>query len=428
MAEGTTSKATLERVFREEAGTVLAALIAQLRDFDLAEEAFSEAMLVAAETWPTQGLPENPAAWLTTAARRKAIDRVRHLRMRSDKSPDLEVDESQRRSTQSPEEAMDAAHVPDERLRLIFTCCHPALARESQVALTLRTLGGLSTGEVARAFLAQEDTMTRRLTRAKKKIRDAGIPYEVPGESELAERLEAVLGVLYLIFNQGYTAADGDPSEDQGERRGLCAEANRLARVLIGLLPNEPELLGLGALMLLHGARRDARVGADGSMIALEDQDPKLWHWEEIREGRAVLERAAGLGRPGPYQLQAAISAVHAEAAERGRDASWRWARIARLYEMLEALHPTPVVTLNRAVALGRSAGPEAGLCLLDEIASDPRKARLVDDYQPFHAARADLLRRAGRSAEAAASYRRAIELAAGQAERLFLEERLASL
>ncbi len=419
------TRPALEAVFREEAGRVLAALIARLGDFDLAEDAFQEAVSVALERWPRDGVPDNPAAWLTTTARRRVIDRLRHRRMQSEKAQDLRHDEALRREEVDLEAAMDEAAIPDERLRLIFTCCHPALSRDAQVALTLRTLGGLSTGEVARAFLVGEDTMTRRLTRAKTKIRGARIPYEVPGPEALPERIGAVLGAVYLIFNQGYSAA---AAQGDKERRGLCGDAIRLVRVLSGLLPDEPEILGLEALLLLHDARRDARVGPDGEMIALEDQTPGRWHWDEIREGRAALERAARYDRPGPYQLQAAISAVHVEAAEKGRDGGWRWPRVARLYEMLEALHPTPVVTLNRAVAVGRAEGAAAGLALLDALAGDPRTAQKLADYQPYYAARADLLRAAGRGDEAAAAYRRAIELAAGPAERRFLEARLAEL
>ncbi len=419
------SRAALERVFREESGTVLAALIARLRDFDLAEEAFADAMATAMERWPREGLPDNPAAWLTTTAQRRAIDRLRHRRVRVDKRDGLlEAELSRRESGGSAEEAVDVAHVPDERLRLLFTCCHPALSPDARVALTLKTLGGLSTLEVARAFLATEDTMTRRLSRAKRKIRDAAIPYEVPSARELPERIQALLGVIYLIFNQGYTAAQSA----SGERRALCREAIRLARVLASLLPDEPEVQGLLALLLLHDARREARVGEDGTMVPLEEQDASCWDWLQIAEGRHALDAAAALGRTGPYQVQAAISAVHAEAAERGREASWRWARIARLYEVLQEMHPTPVVVLNRAVALGRAAGPEAGLALLEAQLGEERSARLLEDYQPFHAARADLLRRAGQRSEAARAYRRAIELAEGSAERRFLQAQLATL
>lgn len=411
----------LARVFREESGTVLAALIAQFRDFDAAEEALADAMARAAERWVRDGVPDNPAAWLTTVAKRRALDGVRHRQMRSEKMPELTDDETRRRETDaSHEDALDMAHVPDERLRLIFTCCHPSLALEAQVALTLQTLGGLSTREVARAFLSTDDTMTRRLSRAKNKIRQAGVPYEVPGSSELPERLGAVLGVLYLIFNQGYSAA----ADDGGERGALCAEAIRLTRVVAGLMPDSSETLGLLALLLLHDARRAARVAPSGEMIPLDEQDPKAWDWAQIQEGRAALMAALAEDPGGAYAVQAAISAVHVEAAEQGHSAAWRWGRIAGLYDRLAARLPTPVVELNRAVAHGQAGEVEWALEHLASLVADDSIAKRFAGYQPYHAAQADLLRRAGRNEEAAAAYGRAIELAEGPAERRFLEAR----
>ncbi|MGH0029663.1 MAG: RNA polymerase sigma factor [Myxococcota bacterium] len=405
--------AALERVFRRESGVVLASLIATVGDFDLAEDAFQDAVEAAAAHWPKDGVPRNPAAWLTTTARRKAIDRVRRAAVRSDKQDALRAlaELSRGEEMDVPEE------IPDERLRLLFTCCHPALALHAQVALTLRTLGGLTTPEIARAFLVPEPTLAQRLARAKKKIAAARIPYRVPEAADLPERLEAVLAVVYLIFNEGYAASSGDAPV----RRELCAEAIRLGRVLAALLPDEPEALGLLALMLLHDSRRDARVDADGVLVPLEDQDRTRWDAERIREGRALLERAARRRRPGPYQLQAAISAAHAESP--AFDAT-DWPTILALYTALERCAPSPVVTLNRAVALSMTDGPEPALALIEGAAL----ANALDAYQPFHATRADLLRRCGRASEAALAYRTAIALSGTEAERRFLERRLARL
>lgn len=420
------SREALDRVFREEAGVVLATLIGSLRDFDLAEEAFADAMAAAVEHWPRDGVPDKPAAWLVTTAKRRAIDRLRHGSMRAGKEVALRATELERRmrseeDAQAAREQALGAGLDDERLRLIFTCCHPALNLEAQVALTLRTLGGLSTNEVARAFLAQPAAMARRLGRAKKKIREAAIPYRVPPADALPERQHAVLAVVYLIFNQGYGSAQGAPAQ-----RALCAEAIRLGRIVAKLLPSEPEPLGLLALMLLHDARRAARVDAEGHMIPLEEQDPARWNAAAIREGLDALARAHAHGCPGPYQVQAAISAAHVESTQRGVSTEERWSTVAGLYEALARMAPSPVVTLNRAVAVGRVQGPDAGLALLDALTGSDREQ--LEAYQPFHAARADLLRRAGRAGEAATAYRRAIALADSAPERRFLAQRLAEL
>jgi RNA polymerase sigma-70 factor, ECF subfamily len=412
----------VDHVYRQESGRILAALIASLRDFTLAEDALQDAMVAALQQWPATGVPRNPAAWLTTIARRKAIDRLRREGTLAQKQALLQALE-QVGAADSLDTAEDAPPIPDERLKLLFTCCHPALPLEARVALTLRTLGGLSTAEIAAAFLTPLPTMAQRLVRAQRKIRDAGIPYRVPPLPLLAERMEGVLAVLYLIFNEGYTSTSGDALI----RQDLCAEAIRLTRVLVALiasepeLPDEPEALGLLALMLLHSSRRTARVDAAGDLVLLEDQDRTLWNWAEIVEGMETLDKALALHRPGPYQIQAAISALHAEAPT---PEETDWQQIALLYARLADMTPSPVVELNQAVAVAMAEGPDAGLEMLDRL----RLGEALGHYYLYHAACADLLRRAGRMEEAAASYREALNLCQNRIERRFLQRRLAEL
>jgi RNA polymerase sigma-70 factor (ECF subfamily) len=409
--------AALEAIVRSEAGVVLASLIGTFGDFDLAEDALQDAVAAALERWPRDGVPERPAAWLTVAARRRAIDRLRHAATHAEKTGALRAGETLRRAeNQSAEDEP----VTDERLRLLFTCCHPALAPEARVALTLRTLGGLSTEAVARAFLLPVATLAKRLERAKRKIREAGIPYREPPESEWAPRLRSVLAVVYLIFNEGWSATDAEPEA----RRSLCQEAIRLARVLAALLPREGEVHALLALLLLHDARRDARVGADGALVPLHEQDRARWRRDELGEGLAALRTAAGCAGRGAYQVEAAIAAAHVLAPS-GADTPWH--TIAALYTELESLAPSPVVRVNRAAAVGRAHRPDAGLALLAEVERG-EAARQLEEYAPYHAARADLLRGAGRTQEAAAAYRAALERTRGEPERRFLAARLAEL
>ena len=410
-------RTAIEKIVREEWGRVLSALLGSVRDFEIAEDALQDAVEAALKDWTRKEVPGSPGAWLLQTARRKAIDRLRRGANFAAKRDDVAYYEALRAAERQTRPDDMSEPFPDERLRLVFTCCHPALAESARVALTLRTLGGLTTPEIARAFLVGEDAMAQRLVRAQRKIKAANIPYEVPDRDQWAERLGSVLAVIYLIFNEGYTAiSSADPT-----RADLCREAIRLARILCGLVPDEPEAAGLLALMLLHDSRRPARTSDDREFATLETQDRGLWDRAQIEEGLCITRRALATGAVGPYQIQAAISAVHAEAAD--YDAT-DWEQINLLYAKLYELQPSPIVLLNAAVALSFAVSAEAGLRAMDELALSGE----LDAYQPYFAARADLLRRAGHTLAAAAAYRRAIELSRTDAQRKFLEKRLRDL
>jgi RNA polymerase sigma-70 factor (ECF subfamily) len=397
----------IETTFRQEHGRILAALISQLGDFTLAEDALQDALVSALEQWKANGVPSNPGAWLMTVAKRRAIDRIRRNATAERNALILEP------LAEEEETEMDES-IPDERLKLMFTCCHPALGLETQVALTLHTLGGLSTQEVARAFLVPVPTMAQRLARARKKIREAGIPYRVPPEELLPERLDALLAVIYLIFNEGYCATSGDSLT----RKELCNEAIRLGRVLVSLMADSAEARGLLALMILHDSRRETRLNEAGELVLLDEQDRKRWDKAKIAEGIAILDEAMQLFRSGPYQVQAAISALHAEAPTPEQT---DWEQILMLYNTLLKMHPSPVVEVNRAVAVAMAENPRAGLNLLHQIEG-------MEDYYPYHVALADLLRRTNQREAAADAYERAIALCGNSAEKAYLQRRLNEL
>ena len=413
-------QSAVEQVFRRESGRIIAGLIRMSESFDLAEEAMQDAFASALSDWERKGIPLNPGAWINAVAQRKLIDYARRDRTRRDRQDQL-LYETKKELT--PEESNsglaegEEVNFPDDRLRLIFTCCHPALNTEAQVGLTLRTLGGLTTPEISRAFLLPEPTLAQRLVRAKRKIKEARIPYEVPPERALPERLAAVQAVVYLIFNEGYTATAGDSLV----RRELCAEAIRLARTLSELLPGKPENLGLLALMLLHDSRRDARVNAAGELVPLEEQDRSTWHRAQMEEGLELVEKALHMGSAGPYQLQAAIAAVHAQA-KTPQETDWK--QIAALYGVLARRNGSPVVALNHAVAVAMSDGFEKGLSEIHRLGESGQ----LDSYYLYHAARADLLRRLRRKEEALTAYERALALTANAVERRYLRRRIAEL
>ena len=415
--------ALIEETTRQDSARILASLIGTVRDFGLAEDAFQDAVVAALESWPDTGTPTNPSGWLLTVARRRAIDRLRRNATLSRKQTELQVLADIERQAVDATTMGGADEIPDDRLRLFFTCCHPALALESRIALTLRTLAGLTTAEIASAFLVPLPAMAQRLVRAQRKIRDARIPYEVPVRSQVGERLDGVLTVLYLVFNESYVATEGGALL----RHDLGQEAIRLASTLVELIESDAtlessaEALGLLALMRLHHARSKARLDAAGDLVLLEEQDRSLWDKTEIGLGSTLLDRAMSLRKPGPYQLQAAIAALHAQAA-RSKDTDWR--QISLLYRRLAAMEPSPVVELNYAVAIAMSSGPDAGLCLMDQL----RLEIALKNYHHYHAARGELLRRAGRSAYAVVSYERALALCQNEIERRYIQRRLAEL
>ncbi len=408
-----TVEGAIDRVFRQESGKVLSGLIRVIGEFELAQDVLQDAFAVALRRWPKEGVPRRPGAWLTTVARNRALDRIRRRRTHAEREGELRM---LARAEEALDELLDQ-ELPDERMRLVFTCCHPALARHAQVALTLSTLGGLSTAEIARAFLTSETTMAQRLVRAKRKIKQAGIPYEVPPPSAWPQRLASVLAVLYLVFNEGYTATSGQALI----RAELCGEAIRLGRILCELIPDEPEVRGLLALLLLHDARREARVTPDDELVPLEHQDRSRWSRPQIQEGCDHLDLAMAQRRSGPYQIQAAVAALHGRAPSAEQT---DWPQIAALYGALAKHRPSPIVELNRAVAIAMAQGPQVGLARLDRLEAEGTLA----GYHLLPAARADLLRRAGDRPRAAAAYRQAIAQTSNDAERRYLTQRLAAL